>query len=70
MDSGPQILDGCIGCVICVNMCPGDVLAMDDEKNVAYVAYPEECWYCGVCRIECPVDDVVSFEFPLAIIGV
>ena len=53
---GPQILDECIGCRICVDMCPGDVLGMDTNKNVAVVEYADECWYCGVCRLECPVD--------------
>lgn len=61
---GPRILDGCIGCVICVDMCPGDVLAMDTTQNVAVVVYADECWYCGVCRIECPVD-VVKFDLPV-----
>ncbi len=61
---GPEILDDCIGCVICVDMCPGDVLAMDAERNKAVVTYPDECWYCGVCRLECPVN-AVAFEFPI-----
>jgi len=61
---GPQILDGCIGCVDCVDLCPGDVLAMDAKTNKAVVVYLDECWYCGVCRMDCPVD-VVRFEFPV-----
>ncbi len=61
---GPRILDECIGCVVCVDMCPGDVLQMNLERNKAVVAYPDECWYCGVCRVECPVN-VVEFEFPI-----
>jgi NAD-dependent dihydropyrimidine dehydrogenase PreA subunit len=66
---GPQILDGCIGCVICVDMCPGDVLRMDTVRKVAVVEYADECWYCGVCRLECPVD-VVRFVFPVMMIRV
>lgn len=69
MNSGPQILEGCTGCAICVDMCPGDVLALDEEKCLAYVAYPDECWYCGVCRIECP-GEAVTYEFPIAMIAV
>ncbi len=68
MDSGPQILESCTGCGICVDTCPGDILAMDEDEGVAYVAYPDECWYCGVCRIECPVEAVV-YEFPIAMIN-
>ncbi len=62
LNDGPQILDTCIGCVICVDMCPGDVLRM--EGNKAVVEYLDECWWCGVCRIECPVD-CVRFKFPI-----
>ena len=69
MNSGPQILEGCTGCGTCVDMCPGDVLALDEEKGLAYVAYPDECWYCGVCRIECPVE-VVTYDFPIAMMNV
>ena len=61
---GPHISDECIGCNVCVDMCPGDVLQPDAERNIPQVAYPEECWYCGVCRLECPVN-VVTFEFPI-----
>lgn len=25
---------------------------MDEEGPV--VRYPEECWHCGCCRLECP----------------
>jgi NAD-dependent dihydropyrimidine dehydrogenase PreA subunit len=66
---GPLILDGCVGCVICVDLCPGDVLAMDPERTIAVVAYVDECWYCGVCRIECPVD-AVRFQLPMAMVRV
>jgi NAD-dependent dihydropyrimidine dehydrogenase PreA subunit len=62
---GPRILEGCIGCEICVDVCPGDVLRMDTETNVAVVEYADECWYCGVCRLDCPVD-VIRFDFPAA----
>ena len=62
---GPQILDGCVDCV---DLCPGDVLKMGPKTNKAVVAYFDECWYCGVCRLDCPVD-VVRFEFPVRMTG-
>ncbi len=61
---GPNISDECTGCEVCVDMCPGDVLRMDSERNIPVVAYPDECWYCGVCRLECAVD-AVTFHFPI-----
>ena len=28
------------------------------------VAYPDECWHCGCCRLACP-GACISFRFPL-----
>jgi adenylylsulfate reductase subunit B len=42
----------CTGCGMCVEICPGDVLRMADGKPE--LAYPEECWHCGACMLDCP----------------
>ena len=57
--------DECIGCGTCEE-CPGDVIHMTeiDGRLVAIVLYPEECWYCGSCRQDCPVD-AITIEFDL-----
>jgi NAD-dependent dihydropyrimidine dehydrogenase PreA subunit len=26
-----------------------------DENGKVYVAYPDECWLCGSCQMDCPV---------------
>lgn len=64
---GPQFSDNCIGCAICVDMCPGDVLEMNASHTKPVVVYPDECWYCGVCRLECSVD-AVTYQFPIKMI--
>jgi adenylylsulfate reductase subunit B len=28
------------------------------------VSYPEECWHCGACMMDCPVD-AIRLELPL-----
>ena len=57
--------DVCIRCGTCVEVCPGDLLSLEDEGP--RVVYPEECWHCGNCRIHCPVD-AVEYAFPLEMI--
>lgn len=52
----------CISCGICVDDCPGLILSMTDDGPE--VAYPDECWHCGCCRIGCPTG-AISYKFPL-----
>jgi NAD-dependent dihydropyrimidine dehydrogenase PreA subunit len=43
----------CKGCKSCYNHCPGDVIGWDRERAIPFIAYPNECWHCGVCKLEC-----------------
>lgn len=60
----PPVIDRnrCTVCGICVEVCPGDVMAMDGEP---VVAYPEECWHCGACFLDCP-EDAISIHVPVS----
>jgi NAD-dependent dihydropyrimidine dehydrogenase PreA subunit len=49
---------GCIGCKTCVETCPTDVIQFDEEKQRAYIAYPEDCQICHLCRLYCPVNAI------------
>jgi len=51
---------GCIGCCICVEVCPNEVFVMSGDKAV--VMHPERCNGCGVCVENCPVD-VISLKW-------
>jgi len=44
----------CIGCGICVESCPMDVIRMDDKTKKAVIKYPEDCMLCELCKIDCP----------------
>jgi NAD-dependent dihydropyrimidine dehydrogenase PreA subunit len=50
-------------CGICVNICPEDVFVMTD--NGPQVAYPDECYYCGACAMDCPAS-AIKVRIPLA----
>jgi len=47
----------CVGCEVCVDSCPTDVLSMDKEGK-AKVAYLEDCQACFLCVFDCPVDAI------------
>ncbi len=65
----PIIHDTCTGCGTCYDICPGDVLRLDEDNGVAKVEYPDECWHCGACRLECP-SDAITYYFPLKMVSV
>ena len=52
----------CISCGSCVESCPGHILEMGGDGP--FVAWPEQCWHCGCCRIACSTGSV-SYRFPL-----
>jgi len=57
----------CNGCNICVETCVMDVFLPNPEKGKPpIVAYPDECWYCGGCLMDCPKGDAaMEVRYPL-----
>ena len=62
----PPIIDKnqCIGCGICVNVCPQDVFFGSKKKKVPKVTYPEECWHCNACVLDCPRVEAIRLRIP------
>lgn len=55
----------CIGCGRCMQACQMDVMIPAEEKGChPQIAYPDECWYCGCCVMECP-EDAIKLHHPL-----
>jgi formate hydrogenlyase subunit 6/NADH:ubiquinone oxidoreductase subunit I len=53
----PQINPArCIGCELCVRLCPTQALSMVDD--LATVANPEACNYSGICQEICPTEAI------------
>jgi len=64
---GPKIdYRWCNGCKKCYDACPQDIYDWDDEKGLPIVAYPEECYICGFCELNCP-QLAINVELPLAV---
>jgi NAD-dependent dihydropyrimidine dehydrogenase PreA subunit len=56
----------CNGCNRCAEICRSDVLMPNPEKGKApIVLYPDECWYCGTCVLECPRPGAIRLVHPL-----
>ena len=53
----------CTNCGTCVEVCIMDILQEGEETP--RVAYPDECWYCGACMMDCPVD-AIKMDLPYA----
>ena len=54
----------CSGCKKCYEVCPLDIIAWDEEKDLPYVAYPDECQLCFICQEECP-DEAIEVKVPI-----
>lgn len=46
-------LNKCIGCKMCVTVCPMDVFRFDEKAKKSVIAYPENCQSCGQCFVNC-----------------
>ena len=54
----------CIGCNRCMEACMIDVMLPGEPGKHPVAAYPDECWYCGCCVMECPTG-AISLHHPL-----
>ncbi|MGM9521481.1 MAG: ferredoxin family protein [Oscillospiraceae bacterium] len=63
----PPIIDKnkCVRCGHCVQICPINVLFHSAEDRAVYVRYPNECWHCRACLIDCP-KQAITMRYPLS----
>jgi adenylylsulfate reductase, subunit B len=62
----PPVIDKkkCKGCATCYANCPGDLFVFHKKEKLPELKYPDECWHCGVCRMDCP-EKAIRIVFPL-----
>lgn len=53
----------CKTCGICADICPTDVFEMQ-KGSLPMIRYPEECWHCNACVLDCP-ESAIALRIPL-----
>lgn len=64
----PPVIDAekCVKCGTCWDICNSALFSFDRKAPaVPAVTYPEECWHCEACVMDCPVH-AIHLSFPLA----
>ncbi|MCQ4153649.1 MAG: 4Fe-4S binding protein [Archaeoglobales archaeon] len=46
--------ESCLGCRLCVELCPNDAISVDRKANKLNIL-PEKCTGCGICVRNCPM---------------
>jgi len=63
----PPVIDKtkCSACGTCVDVCTCDVFFGSKQGETPVVSYPEECWHCNACVLDCPVEGAVFLRIPM-----
>lgn len=54
----------CNGCGVCADICPTDVFGPLERGIALEVKYPEECWHCNSCVMDCK-QSAIELRIPL-----
>ena len=52
----------CVGCEICIDLCPADEPVIELIDNVAVVTHLENCQECEACAVNCEYGSVSYIE--------
>ena len=63
----PPVIDEekCICCGTCAEVCQMDVFFDSKEGEIPAITYPDECWHCGSCVLDCPAEGAIHLRIPL-----
>lgn len=63
----PPVIDRekCVGCGTCADICNSHIFVYErDRDKVPQVRFPDECWHCDSCVMDCPVG-AIRLRIPL-----
>ena len=58
------IEERCNACGLCADICPMDVFGIANKGELPVVKYPEECWHCNSCVLDCK-ESAIELRVPL-----
>lgn len=63
----PPVIDRkkCVSCGMCADVCCMDVFKKNEEEKQVVVRYPDECWHCRACVMDCP-ENAITMRYPLS----
>ncbi|MFX0015832.1 MAG: 4Fe-4S binding protein [Promethearchaeota archaeon] len=61
-------IEKCIGCEWCVNVCPHQIIILDENKK-AQIMVEAECIECGACTLQCPTDAILTHPLGCGCMG-
>lgn len=64
----PPVIDEskCVKCGVCAEICCMDVIKKTETEPAAIVVrYPNECWHCRACAMDCPTE-AITIRYPLS----
>jgi len=56
--------DKCLKCSLCAQICCMNVFGPAQTGEYPQVRYPEECWHCRACVMDCPAG-AIDLRYPL-----
>lgn len=62
----PPIIDKskCVSCNTCAQICTMNVFGPVTAGEIPVVRFPEECWHCRACVMDCPTG-AIDLRYPL-----
>lgn len=59
----------CIACGKCADICCMNVFGPSVPGTQPTVRYPEECWHCRTCAMDCPTGSIrMRYPLPLTML--